>query len=87
MMPEVAIALYFSRGDELLAQRVLHAQIEREFDRLLQAVGGETSQMQRGEPLPVDPLLDTGNALVVDIHMPDLVRDHSAIGIDALVLG
>ena len=43
--------------------------------------------MQRGEPLPVQPFLDAGDALVVDIHVADLVRDHRPVGIDALVLG
>jgi hypothetical protein len=43
--------------------------------------------VQRGEPLPVQPLLDAGDALVVDIDVADLVRDCRAVGIDALVLG
>ena len=78
---------FLARRDELVAQRVLHAQIERELDRLLQPVGGEPRHVQRGEPLPVEPLLDAGDALVVDIHVADLVRDHRPVRIDALVLG
>ena len=42
--------------------------------------------MQRGEPLPVQPFLDAGDALVVDIHMADLMGDHRAVRIDSLVL-
>ncbi len=76
-----------ARGDELVAQRELHAQIERELHRPLQPVGGEPRHVQGGEPLPVQPLLDAGDALVVDIHVPDLVRNHRPVRIDALVLG
>ena len=65
----------------------MHAQIERELHRLLQPVGGKSRHMQRGEPLPVQPLLDAGDALVVDIDVADLVRHHRAVRIDALVLG
>ena len=43
--------------------------------------------MQRGEPLPVQPFLHAGNALVVDIHQPDHLRDRRTVRIDALVLG
>ena len=78
---------FLARGDELFAQRELHAQIERELHRLLQPVGGEPCHVQRGEPLPVQPFLDAGDALIVDIDVPDLVRDHRAIGINALVFG
>ena len=66
--------------------RVLHAQIDRELDRLLQAVGGEPGQVQVGEPAPVEPFLDAGDALVVDIDVADEVRDLGAVRIDALVL-
>ncbi len=88
MTPAEALALiFFARGDELVAQRELHAQIEREIDRPLQLVGGKPRHVQRGEPLPIEPLLDAGDALVVDVHVADLVRDHRPVGIDALVLG
>ena len=42
---------------------------------------------QRGEPLPVQPFLDAGDALVVDIDVAHHVRNHRAVRIDALVLG
>ena len=76
-----------ARLDELVAHRELHAQIEGEIDRALQAVAGEPGHVQRGEPLPVEPLLHAGDALVVDVHQADLVRDDRAVRIDALVLG
>ena len=60
-----------ARLDEFVAQRELHAQIERELDRPLQPVGGKPRHVQRGEPLPVQPFLDAGDALVVDIDVAD----------------
>ena len=76
------------RGDDqLVAHRVLHAQIDRELDRLLQPVGGEPRHVQRGKPAAVEPFLDAGDALVVDVDVADQVRDLGAVRIDALVLG
>jgi hypothetical protein len=66
---------------------VLHAQIDRELDRLLQAVGGEARHVQVGKAAGIEPFLDAGDALVVDIDVADDVRDHRAVRIDALVLG
>src|SRR3974390_1275638 len=43
--------------------------------------------MQRGEPLPVEPLLDARNTLVVDVDEADLVRRNGAVRVDALVFG
>ncbi len=43
--------------------------------------------MQRGEPLAVEPFLDAGNALVVDIDVTDFVADHRAVWVDALIFG
>src|SRR5262249_36238895 len=74
-------------GDQLLAQRVLRAQINRQIDRTLQLIGCEPRHVKRGEPLPVEPLLDTGDALVVDVHVADLVRNDRPVWIDAFVLG
>ena len=86
--PAAASALNcLARRDELVAHRVLHAQVDRELDRLLQAVGGEAGQMQVGEPARVEPFLDAGDALVVDIDVADDVGDLGAVRIDALVLG
>ena len=66
---------------------MLHAQIDGKLDRLLQAVGGEPGEMQRLQPVAVDPLLDAGDALVVDVDVADQVRHLGAVRIDALVLG
>ncbi len=76
-----------ARLDQLVAQRVLHAQVDGELDRLLQPVGGEPGQVQVGEPAAVEPFLDAGDALVVDVDVADEMRDHGAVRIDALVLG
>ena len=65
---------------------MLHAQIDRELHRLLQPVGREPCGMQRRQPIAVEPLLDAGDALVVDIDEADQVRDLGAVRIDALVL-
>ena len=73
-------------GDQLVAQRVLDPQVDRKLDRLLQAVGGESRQMQIGEPAAVEPFLDAGDALIVDIDVADHMRDLGAVRIDALVL-
>ncbi len=74
-------------GDQLVAQRMLDAQVEREHDRLLLAVGCKARPVQLGEAVPVDPLLDADDALVLDIDVAELVRDLRAVGIDTLVLG
>ncbi len=88
MTPAAAFALNFSRAaHQLLAQRVLHAQIDGQIDRTLQLVGCKPRHVQRGEPLPIEPLLDAGDALVVDVHVADLVRHDRPVWIDALVLG
>ena len=65
---------------------MLDAQVDGELDRLLQPVAGEPRQMQIGEPARVEPFLDPGDALVVDIDVADQMRDLRAIRIDALVL-
>ena len=66
---------------------MLNPQIDRELHRLLLTVGSEAERMQIGEPVFVEPFLDAGNALVVDIHMPNHMRHRAGIRIDALVLG
>ena len=65
---------------------MLDAKIERELDRLLKPVGGESGEVQIGEPAAVEPFLDAGDALVIDVDVTDDVRDLGAVGIDALVL-
>ncbi len=65
---------------------MLHAQVDGELDRLLQPIGGEPGQVQVGEPAAVQPFLDAGNALVVDIDEPDEVGGLVAVRVDALVL-
>ncbi len=67
-----------ARLHQFVAQRVLHAQIDRELDRLLQAVGGEPGQVQVGKPAAVEPFLHAGDALVVDVDVADQMRDDSA---------
>ena len=66
---------------------MLHAQVDRKLYRLLQPVGGKTGQVQIGKPVAVEPFLDAGDALVVDVDVADQVRDFGAVRIDALVLG
>ena len=71
---------------QFVAQRVLDAQIDRQFHRPLQPVGGEARAMQIGEPVIVEPFLHPGDALVVDVDEADQVRDLGAGRIDPLVL-
>ena len=75
-----------ARLDELVADRMLHAQVDREVHRLLQPVAREPRQMQVGETAVVQPFLDAGDALVVDIDVAEQVRDQRPVRIDALVL-
>ena len=63
------------RGDQLVAQRVLHAQIDRELHRLLQPVGGEPRHVQSRKAAAVEPFLDPGDALIVDIDVAEHMRD------------
>ena len=76
----------FLRLQELIAQRVLDAQIDRQFHRPLQPVGGKAGAVQIGQTVIVQPLLHAGDALVVDVDQADQMRDRRAGGIDALVL-
>ena len=66
---------------------MLHPQIDGKLDRLLQPVGGKTGEMQRLQAMAVEPFLDAGDALVVDVDVADQVRHLGAVRIDALVLG
>ncbi len=72
--------------EQFVAQRVLDPQVDRQFDRPLQPVGGEAGAMQIGETVVVEPFLHAGDALVVDVDQPDQMRDFGAVGIDPLVL-
>jgi hypothetical protein len=65
---------------------VLDAQVDRQFHRPLQAIGGKARAMQVGEPVIVEPLLHPGDALVIDVDEADQVSDLVAGRIDALVL-
>ena len=88
MTPAAALALNFSRA--LISSSRSACCTRRSTascDRLLQPVGGKPRHVQRGEPLPVEPFLDAGDALVVDVDVADHVRDRRAVRIDALVLG
>ena len=75
-----------ARLDQFVAQPMLHPKIDCQLHRLLQPVGGEPRQVQIGEPAAVEPFLDTGDALIVDVDVADEVGDAGAIGIDAVVL-
>src|SRR5258708_34470947 len=66
---------------------MLHAQIDAEADRLLLAVDAETGAVQIGKTAVVDPFLDAGVALIVDIDVTNNVREFVAVRIDAFVLG
>ena len=72
--------------EQFVAQRVLDAQIDRQFHRLLQAVGGKARAVQIGQTIAVEPFLHSGDALVVDIDETNQVRDFGAGRIDPLVL-
>jgi len=72
--------------EKLVAQRVLDAQVDRQFHRPLQAIGGKAGAMQIGEAVAVEPFLHPGDALVVDIDQTDQMRDFGAGGVNALVL-
>ena len=72
--------------EQFVAQRVLDPQVDRQFDRTLQAVGGKAGAMQIGKAVVVEPLLHPGDALVVDVDEADQMRDLVAGRIDALVL-
>ena len=65
---------------------MLHPQIDGELDRLLQAVAGKAGHVQVGQPATVEPFLDAGDALIVDIDVTDEMGNLGAIGVDALVL-
>ena len=79
-------AVLRARFDQFVAQRVLYAQIDGELHGRLQTVGRETRDVKRLKPLPVEPLLDAGDALVVDIDGAKQMRDFGAVRIVALVL-
>src|SRR5260370_643716 len=61
--------------------------IDAEADRLLLAVDAETGAVQIGKTAVVDPFLDAGVALIVDIDVTNNVREFVAVRIDAFVLG
>src|SRR5260370_355449 len=61
--------------------------MDAEADRLLLAVDAETGAVQIGKTAVVDPFLDTGVALIVDIDVTNNVREFVAVRIDAFVLG
>ena len=65
---------FIARRHQLFPQRVLRAQVDCQIDRTLQLIGCKPRHVQCGEALPIQPLLDTGDALVVDVHVADLVR-------------
>src|SRR5262249_19982080 len=78
--------ILFTRSDELVPQRILYAQVDCKFDRPLQLIGGEARHMQRSETLSIKPFFNSGDPLVVDVHMANLVRDDRPAWIDTFVL-
>ena len=54
---------------------MLHAKIDRQLDRSLQVLGGEPGHVQIGKPAAVQPFLDTGDALIVDIDVANDVGE------------
>jgi hypothetical protein len=79
--PEAGLGLVFLLGlEQFVAQRVLDAQVDRQFHRPLQTVGREAGAMQIGEAVIVEPFLHPGDALVVDVDQADQVRDFVAGG-------
>src|ERR1700675_2955783 len=66
---------------------MLDAQIDRKLDRVLLTVGRKSRAVEIGETAIVEPLLDTGDALVVDVDVADDVRHFGPARIHALVLG
>ena len=72
-----------SSGNKLVAQRVLHAQIEGKLNRILQPVGREPRQVQVVEALPVEPHLHAGDAFVVDIDIAHEVRNFGPVRVGA----
>src|SRR6202022_2889319 len=69
-----------------IAYGMLHPQVDRELYRLLQPVGRKACRMQRREPVAVEPLLHSGNALIFDVEQTDQGRGLGAAWIGALVL-
>ena len=59
---------------------MLHAYVDGKLHRLLMAVARETREMQVGEPAAVEPFLDSGDALVVDVDVAEQVRDQRPEG-------
>ena len=78
--------VFFLRLHQLVAQRMFDAQVDRQFHRALQAIGGKAGAVQIGQTVIVQPLLHPGDALVVDVDQSDQMRDRCAGRIDALVL-
>src|SRR5262249_61033303 len=67
-------------------QNVLNAQVDGKLNRALQAIGRKTGHVQGRQSLAVEPFLDPGDALIVDIDVADQVRNLGAVRIIALVL-
>src|SRR4029077_3500478 len=53
---------------------------------LLQPISRKPRGVQRREAVAVEPLLDARDALIVDVHEANEMRDLGPVGIDALVL-
>ncbi len=75
-----------ARRDQFVAQRMLHADVGRELHRLLLAISGKAGTVEVSETVAIEPFLDAGDALIVDIDVADQVGDLVAVRIDAFVL-
>ena len=66
-------------GDELVTQRVLHAKIEWQARSDFAVFGGQARHVQIRQAAAVQPFLDAGDALIVDIDVTDDVRELGAV--------
>src|SRR5262249_56521001 len=79
-------AKFGARCGEFLMKTVRNAKIAAQLDGFLQAIREKPRHMQSGQSLTIEPFLDPGDALIVDIDVADQVRNLGAIGIIAFVL-
>src|SRR4051794_7878400 len=65
---------------------MLDAQIDRKLHRLLLAISRKARKVQIGKTTVVEPFLNSGNTLVIDVHESNEVRHLRTARIDTLVL-
>ena len=87
-MPAAALALNFSAAAMSSSRSACWTRrSSRQDDRRLLSIDGEAGAMQVRQAAPVEPFLDAGDALVVDVDVADQMRDLGRVRIDPLVLG